>query len=130
MHLWFFRRGHGHGGIGFQALLEAKGGRVVGLAAILIGVVPIMAGSIVASLSDRMMAIASWIIAISPVALPVYAPASLLTIAELPVNIARSVPRAFYFWLTLGLLTVLWLVGRLWASRRAMAQRILSSSVR
>jgi hypothetical protein len=34
------------GGLSFQALLEAKGGRAVGLATILVGVVPIMVGTV------------------------------------------------------------------------------------
>ena len=109
------------GGVGFQALLEAKGGRVVGLVTIFVGVVPLMTGVVIGSINNRMIPLASWLTAISPMSLPVYAPGSLLTIADLPVEAARAVPRAFYFWLLVAVLVVLWLVGKLWAFRRAMA---------
>jgi hypothetical protein len=48
-------------------------------------------------ISDRLQPLASWIGAISPLSMPFYASASLLSLAELTVYTARSVPRAFYF---------------------------------
>ena len=115
------------GGVGFQALLEAKGGRVVGLVTIFAGVVPIMAGTVLAAISVRMRPLASWLIGISPMSMPVYAPGSLLSIAELPEEAARAVPRAFYFWLLVAVLAVLWLVGRLRVFRRGMARSVLAA---
>ena len=117
------------GGVGFQALLEAKGGRVVGIVAIVFGAVPVMAGVVIAPISNRMIPLASWLIGISPVSLPVYAPGTLLSIAQLPSEAARAVPRAFYFWLLVGVLVMLWLIARLWAVRTAMAKSVLAEPV-
>ena len=115
------------GGIGFQALLEAKGGRVLALVVIVIGVVPLMAGTVLAPINARMIPLASWLIGMSPVSLPFYAAGTLLSLAELPVEAARAVPRAFHFWLLVGLLVTGWLVVRLWAARQAMARRVLAA---
>ena len=43
-------------------------------------------------------------------------------ISELPVFIARSVPRAFYFWQAVSVLVTLWLAVRLWSARQAIAK--------
>ena len=115
------------GGIGFQALLESKGGRSLGLTVLLAGVVPVMVGAVVGSLSDAMAPAATWLVGISPVSMPFYAAGSLLSIAELPVTVARAVPRAFYFWLFVGGLSALWSIARLRASRVAMAKSVLSA---
>ena len=114
------------GGLGFHALLEAKGGRVVGLMAIAVGVVPIMAGSVLGSVSDRMIPAASWLIGISPVSMPFYAAGTLLSLAELPAEAARAIPRAFFFWLLVGVVTTLWLIGRLRTARQSMADSVLA----
>ncbi|MDQ3621274.1 MAG: hypothetical protein M3463_02130 [Verrucomicrobiota bacterium] len=114
------------GGVGFQALLEAKGGRAVGLAAIVVGVVPIMAGTVLGAISDRLIPVASWLTGISPLSMPFYASGTLLSLAELPAEAARAVPRAFYFWLLVGVVMMLWLIGRLWAARQAMARRVFA----
>lgn len=115
------------GGIGFQALLEAKGGRVVGLAAIFVGVVPIMLGTVLGAISNRMIPLASWLIGISPVSMPFYASGTLLSLAELPAQAARAVPRAFHFWLLVSLLVTGWLILRLWQARQTMARDILAA---
>ena len=114
------------GGLGFHALLEAKGGRVVGLMAIAVGVAPIMAGSVL-GFNDRMIPAASWLIGISPVSMPFYAAGTLLSLAELPAEAARAIPRAFYFWLLVGTVVTLWLIGRLRAARRTMAGSVLAA---
>jgi hypothetical protein len=114
------------GGVGFQALLEAKGGRVLGLTAIFVGVVPIMTGAVFSVISDRLIPAASWLIGISPLSLPFYAAGTLLSLAELPAQAARAVPRAFYFWLFVSVLVALWLVVRLWAHRQALARNALA----
>lgn len=110
-------------GVGFQVVLEAKGGRFVGLMLILVGVVPIMAGAVIGPLNDS---IAVWLIGMSPVSLPVYAPLSLLSLAELPVEVARAVPRAFKFWLFVAVVVTLWRIVRLRAMRKAMAASVLA----
>jgi hypothetical protein len=109
------------GGLGFHALLEAKGGRFVGLAIIFVGVVPLMTGAVLSASNNRLIPAASWLVGISPASGPVYAAATLLTIHELPANLARSVPRAFYFWQAVSLLVTLWLIGRLRGARKAIA---------
>ena len=115
------------GGVGFQALLEAKGGRVIGLVTIFVGIVPVMAGVVLAAISDRMIPLASWLNGISPVSLPVYAAGTLLSIAEIPEQAARAIPRAFYFWLLVSTLVMLWLTVRLWSTRRAIAKSVLAA---
>ena len=40
------------GGLGFQALLEAKGGRVVGLVVIFVGIVPLMIGAVLSATNN------------------------------------------------------------------------------
>lgn len=114
------------GALGFQALLEAKGGRIVVLTAIVVGVVPTMAGTVLSVISDRLAPAASWLIGISPTSMPFYATGTLLSISELPEQAARAVPRAFYFWLFVYVLTTLWLSVRLWEHRKAMARNVLA----
>lgn len=108
-------------GLGFQTLLEAKGGRVLGLAAILIGVVPIMLGTVLGAIADRFIPIASWITGMSPLSMPFYACASLLSLTPLTESTVRSVPRAFYFWLFVGGLVTIWLAVKLRAARKRIA---------
>jgi hypothetical protein len=120
--LFFFAAVMLTGGVGFQALLEAKGGRIVGLTAIFVGVVPIMVGAVL-GLRDRLIPLASWLTGISPLSMPFYASETLLSIAELPVEAARAIPRAFYFWLFVSVLVTIWLIVRLRAARQLMASR-------
>ena len=115
------------GGVGMQALLEAKGARFVGMTAIFVALVPIMAGAILGTISNGLIPLATWLVGISPVSLPVYAAATLLSLAELPEQAARAVPRAFHFWLFVAMLVAGWLVARLWAARQAMARTILAA---
>ena len=106
-------------------MLEAKGQRFVGITAVFVGLMPIMAGVVLGTISNRMIPLASWLLGISPVSLPVYASGTLLSLAELPEQAARAVPRAFQFWLFVSLLVTAWLVVRLRAARQAMARSIL-----
>jgi hypothetical protein len=111
------------GGIGFQALLEGKGGRALGLVAILVGAVPIMAGTVLGSINNRMIPLALWMAGVSPASMPFYAPGTLLSLSELPVEAARAVPRAFYFWLFVSALVAMWLAARLRTARKRIADR-------
>ena len=113
------------GGVGFHGLLEAKGFRVVGLVTIFVGVVPVMAGAVLGAISDRMIPGATWLMGISPLSMPFYATGTLLTVAEIPAEAARAVPRAFFFWLVVSVLVAVWLAVRLRVARRAMAERVL-----
>jgi hypothetical protein len=116
-------------GVGFQVLMEFKGGRTVGIAAIFLGALPTMAGAVIGASSDRLLGAAVWLIGISPLSLPLYAPASVLELAGLPDSIALALPRAFYFWLFTGTLTSVWLMNRLRVARKAMARKILAEPV-
>jgi hypothetical protein len=113
------------GGLGFHAVLEAKGGRTAGLMVILVGVLPLMIGAVLSASSDRLIPVATWIFGISPASAPIYAATSLLSISELPVNLARSVPRAFYFWQAIHLIVTLYLIGRLRSARKLIASRAI-----
>jgi hypothetical protein len=108
------------GGLAFQALLEAKGGRVVGLTAIFVGAVPVMLGIVLANIRG-LIPVASWISGISPLSMPFYACASLLSLTPLTEETVRVVPRAFYFWLFVGGLVTIWLVVKLRAARKQIA---------
>ncbi len=109
-------------GLGTQALLEAKGGRVMGLVGILAGVVPLMAGLVIGVVSNQLVPPAVWLLGISPLSVPFLASGSLLEIAELPAESIRAVPRAFHFWLLVSVLVSGWLVVRLRAFHREMAK--------
>ena len=110
------------GGVGFQALLEAKGGRVVGLAVDFRGSRPDHDRGRARAINDRLIPAAAWLFGISPASAPFYASATLLSIDELPANLARAVPRAFYFWQAVSVLVTLWLIIRLRAARKAIAE--------
>jgi len=114
-------------GLGFHALLEARGGRVVGLAAILVGALPLMVAAVIGAISDRFLPFAAWLGGISPLSAPAYASATMLSVTELPATIARAVPRAFFFWQVVTVLAALWLVGRLRVARHRMARELLAA---
>lgn len=114
-------------GMAFQTVLEARGGRFMGLAAILGGVTPILVGAVLGTISDHLGTAAAWVIAVSPVSLPLYASGSLLSISELPAEIARAVPRAFHFWLLVMSIVALWQAYRLATARSAMARQVLGN---
>jgi hypothetical protein len=124
---WYFLAVMLAGGLGFTTLLEAKGGRVVGIATILVGVFPVMVGSVLGALPYRLASLGVWIAGLSPVTLPGYAASSLLSISELPQELARPVPRAFQFWLMVALLVTVWLIFQLWTMRRATARNVLAT---
>lgn len=109
-------------GLGTQALLEAKGGRMVGLLGILIGVVPLMIGLVIGVVSNQLVPPAVWLLGISPVSAPFMASGSLLDIAELPAESIRAVPRAYHFWLFIAVLVAGWLVVKLRAFHSGMAK--------
>jgi hypothetical protein len=106
--------------LGWQALLESRGGKLVHFAGILTGMVPLMAGAVLCIVSENLYALGVWVIGMSPLALPVYA-GSLLDMVELPVSIARAVPAAFVFWLVVSGLAAVWLANDLRTRRTAMA---------
>jgi hypothetical protein len=115
-------------GVVFQSLLEIKGARVLGLAAMFVGAVPLMVGAVISAIDDRLQPVAAWLIGISPASLPFYAPASQLSLSELPAGLARAVPRAFHFWLAISLLTMIWLALELRKARKVRAKQARSAS--
>jgi hypothetical protein len=98
--------------------LEKSGGRAIGLAGILVGVVPVMAGLVLGIIRFEQMAI--WLTCMSPASMPFYAVSSLLPISELPPHATRAIPRAFHFWLFVSAITAIWLVLRLRDKRLMM----------
>jgi hypothetical protein len=114
-------------GLGYQALMEWRGGRAVGLVTILGGAAPVMVGAVTGVISNDLMPVATWIVGLSPVSQPLYAVESLLSLAVVPEKIELAVPRAFQFWLLINGLAALWLLVQLRASRKAMANKILET---
>ena len=84
-----------------------------------------MVGAVLSTSNDRLIPAAVWIAGISPISAPVYASASLLSISELPLNLARSVPRAFCFWQLVSLFVSFYLVVQLRRSRKSIAKNAL-----
>ncbi|MEM9480852.1 MAG: hypothetical protein AAGA58_14445, partial [Verrucomicrobiota bacterium] len=113
------------GGLGFHAILEGRGGRAAGLAAILIGVVPIMAGTIVAIVNEDFPALAIWIAGISPLTGPFFASTISMGLPDVPPELYRAIPRAFWFWQVLGVLVLLRLTLGLRKSLRSTANKAI-----
>ena len=113
-------------GLGFQTLLQWKGGRSLGLAVIFIGVVPIMAGSIMATISDRLLHISSWVTSISPFSLPVAAPVSRLSINDVEKLPLQAISGAFQFWLLAWSVTAVWLVLKARSANRDLKARVFA----
>lgn len=111
-------------GLGFQMLMEWLGRRTLFLLLIFIGLIPVMVAAILA-IGREMTPLSIWIAGMSPVSLPFYAPASLLSLSEIPPAAARALPRAFHFWLLVLTISSAWLAVKLHASRKSMASRTL-----
>ena len=112
------------GGLACQAILEAWGWPRLFLVGVLVGVLPILAGGILGSVSDRTLPPAIWIGALSPLAAPGYATAILIPSVDLPMEIARAVPRAFWFCQGLTVLVTLWLLVRLRQIHRSRRESV------
>ncbi|MFZ9936297.1 MAG: hypothetical protein ACO3JG_04480 [Luteolibacter sp.] len=113
-------------GIVFQSLLETKGARFMGLTVILVGVVPLMVGAVMTAIDNRLLPAATWLIGLSPLSMPIYAAGSVLSLSELPVEVARAVPKAFHFWLTVSWIVMTWLALKLRQTRKTRAARSLA----
>ncbi len=101
-------------GLASQAILEGWGGQKFFLAVIFAAVLPVMAGGIIGSVGDRSLTPATWLAGVSPVSAPAYAAASLVsTDYVFPKEVARAIPRAFWFWQGVTGLTTAWLLWRL-----------------
>ncbi|MCF7674523.1 MAG: hypothetical protein K9M97_04210 [Akkermansiaceae bacterium] len=115
-------------GVGFQALLETRGGPVARLTAILVGVVPLMVGAVFCVIGETFYPIGVWVIGISPFSQPFYAAGSVLPISDLPDSIARAVPLAFKFWLLVFALGAGWLARDLLARRKTIAEASMQAT--
>lgn len=110
-------------GLGFSALLEGKGKKATGLTVILGGVLPVMVGTVVGvSFSEKFIALSVWLIGICPAGWPIYASAVIAPPDDMPLELSRSVPNAFWFWQGVAGLLVLWLLAGLWKVRKAVAE--------
>ena len=108
-------------GLASQAILEGWGGQKFFLAVIFAAVLPVMAGGIIGSVGDRSLTPATWLAGVSPVSAPAYAAASLVsTDYVFPKEVARAIPRAFWFWQGVTGLTTAW---RLWRLRQIRQDR-------
>ncbi len=112
-------------GLVFQTILESKGGKALGLCAIFLGALPLMAGAVLAVLGKEFSTLSIWAGSLSPLSLPLAAATTLMPAVDLPVAISRGVPRAFYFWLAVLVLAAIRLSFGLWAARRKMAREAL-----
>ena len=112
------------GALGFHALVEGWDSRTITLSVIFVGVVPIMVG-VVAAATGRtsLYAAACWLIGISPAAGPVYAAGVAVPTTGIPLELVRALPRAFWFWQGIGAVAAIWLIARLWKSRKAIAAK-------
>lgn len=114
-------------GLASQAILEAWGGQKFFLAVIFAAVLPVMAGGIIGSVNNRSLTPGTWLAGISPVSAPAYAAASLVSTDHvLPREVARAIPRAFWFWQGVTGLTTLWLLLRLRQIRQARRASVYS----
>ena len=100
-----------------------RGGRSAGLMAILVGLVPIMAGAIVGVISERLAAPATWLVGVSPLVAPMYVSATVLPVSELPRELIRALPRAFWFWQGVSALVTVWLLVGLRRSLTMVARQ-------
>jgi hypothetical protein len=115
--------------LGYHALMEGWGGRRLFLTALFIGVVPPMIGFVLGGVSDGNLPLSTWLTAASPAFGPTLAPAVIVPDANLPLPVARAIPRAFWFWQVIFLLSLAWLLLKLRAihqTRRALAGSAVS----
>ncbi len=111
-------------GLGFQAMLEARGGRWPFFATLFIGVIPMMIGSILSAASNSLLTASTWLAGMSPLSAPFYA-AQTLVPAGLPSDAATALPRAFWSWQIVGAIVVAGLVVQLWRIRKQRALSVL-----
>ncbi len=106
-------------GLSWQALLEARGAKTTYVTGILIGVLPLMAGSVLFVFLGKYLNAGIWVLAVSPLTLPFYA-SSLIAPAD-PIPIYGTISQAFHVWLSVMTLAAAVLALGLYARRRAIA---------
>ena len=112
-------------GLGFQAILEGLGKKQMVLSAIFVGVVPLMVGFVVmASSGEAYAATVCWLAGISPLSWPMYATMVEVPMGDVPLSLVKALPRAFWFWMGLGVVVTIWLIGKLWKARRRVEKMV------
>ncbi len=106
-------------GLGFQALLEAYGGRWPFLVVVVGGIVPVMIGMILGSANNAFLTASTWLAGMSPLAAPFYA-AETLVPTGLSAAGNGAIPAAFWTWQAVAAVAVIGLVIQL---RRVRKQR-------
>lgn len=108
-----------------QALLDAQGGRAVGMGLLFIGVLPLMAGAIIGSIDNDSLHVGIWIAGVSPLSLPASAPVALLSLADSETMAVRPIQGAARFGWFVWPLMSLWMIQRSRNHRQTLKQRIL-----
>ena len=112
--------------LSFHALMEGFGGRVLFLWAVLVWIVPLMVGTVLGIAGDKLLPVTTWLSCISPLASPGAATATLITgFGDLPGEVARAIPRAFWFWQVMSLLVLAWLMVQLRVRHRTRYAQVM-----
>lgn len=111
------------GGILVQTILETKGRKFTILAIILGGVLPLMLGMIAALTKDELLPAGVWLIGISPMSWAMYASQVVVPIDDMPADVIRGIPLAFWFWQGVAVLLSLWMLNLLRRTRKEIAEK-------
>ncbi|MDA7684371.1 hypothetical protein N9982_02265 [Akkermansiaceae bacterium] len=110
------------GGILVQAILETKGRKFTALFILLGGVLPLMLGMIV-GMKDELLPASVWLIGVSPASWAMYASQVAVPIDDMPRDVVRGIPLAFWFWQGLALLLCFWMLNLLRVTRKTIADK-------
>ncbi len=110
--------------LGFQAMLEARGGKWPFLFGIFVGIVPAMVGAVLAAAQNPFLKASIWLAGVSPFAAPFFAAQTLIPVT-IPLDVGKTIPQAFWFWQTVNVIVVAGLVFQLWRVRKQRAQSVI-----
>lgn len=110
------------GGILVQTILETKGRKFTALFILLGGVLPLMLGMIV-GMKDELLPASVWLIGVSPASWAMYASQVAVPIDDMPRDVVRGIPLAFWFWQGLALLLCFWMLNLLRVTRTTIADK-------
>ncbi len=111
-------------GLGFQAMLEARGGKWPFLFGIFVGIVPAMVGAVLAAAQNPFLKASVWLAGVSPFAAPFFAAQTLIPVT-IPLDVGKTIPQAFWFWQTVNGFVVAGLILQLWRVRKQRAQSVI-----
>ena len=112
-----------------HAMLESRGGRTIELVSILWGFVPIGLAVLAGVISDRFASQSIWLLGCSPLSGAFYASGTTMPPGDMPLDIKRALPGAFWFWQGVFALIAIWLIVGLVRSRKEVAQMSLGEKV-